>query len=278
MLRLTALARSDRIPLEADRLSPDRLAGLTLPEIERIEVWHGNRSLPLAEFFRVAGDVADGRLELEGDCATVKGIGARMTRGAIVVAGDAGMHLGAEMRGGSIRVDGSVADWAGAELAGGRIHIRGAAGNGVGAAYRGAKVGMRGGEILVEGTAGSEIGSRMRRGLIAIGGRSGDFPGFGMLAGTILLLGPAGARPGAGMRRGTIALMHPTDSRAKLLPSFRFACVAQSPTLGLYLSRLAKLGFAPLVATDAERAPGLLEHYRGDFLELGKGEVLVAAR
>src|SRR5262249_33969530 len=177
------------IPVEAECLTPDNLAGKSAAEVAALPVQHGNAPAPLGEFFRVSGDAADGEVTIEGDCGRVKWIGAGMTRGRITVRGNAGMHLGAEMRGGEIVVHGNAGDWFGAEMPGGRIHVRGDAGHLAGAAYRGSAVGMRGGVILVDGRAGNEVGSTMRRGLIAVGGDCGDFAGVGLIAGSILVFG-----------------------------------------------------------------------------------------
>ena len=129
---------------------------------------------------------------------------------------------------------------------------------------------MTGGEILVDGNAGNEIGHTMRRGLIAIGGKSGDATGFSMIAGTVLLLGETGIRLGAGMRRGTIALLG--EARAPdMLPTFKASGRFRPVFLRYYLLHLQRQGFGiPEPLLDAE-----YRRYNGDFLETGKGEVLV---
>src|SRR5438034_5517455 len=119
MLRLTYTGNST-IPVEAECLVPDLLAGKTVREIADIPVQHGNAQVPLGEFFRVEGDVGDQEIVLEGDCARVKWVGAGMTCGRITVRGNVGMHLGAEMRGGEVHVHGDAGDWVGAEMRGGR--------------------------------------------------------------------------------------------------------------------------------------------------------------
>jgi formylmethanofuran dehydrogenase subunit C len=182
------------------------------------------------------------------------------------------MHLGAEMRGGEIFVSGNAADWVGAQMHGGRIHIRGNAGDLVGAVYRGGRRGVTGGEILIDGDAGSEIGHTMRRGLIAVGGRAGDAVGFNLIAGSILLFGEVGIRPGAGMKRGTIVLCG-KKTPPKMLPTFKFAGVSQPVFLRFYLLRLRELGF--FMADECFQAD--YHRYCGDFLELGKGEILIRA-
>jgi formylmethanofuran dehydrogenase subunit C len=254
------------VPLEAEVITPDRLAGLSLLETAKLTVVHGNQSAELGEFFRVDG-AAGGEVHLSGDLARVKMVGAGMTEGRIVIHGSAGMHLGVGMSGGEIVVEGNAGDWVGAEMAGGRIVVRGDAGHMVGAPYRGSKVGMRGGEILIFGNAGNEAGSGMRRGLVAIAGDSGDFTGVNMLAGTIAVLGRLGWRPGAGMRRGTIVSMHP----AEMLPTFAFACTFRPVILRLYLPYLRGLG---LPITEAQ-VQGSYQRWCGDAIELSRGEILL---
>src|SRR5262245_31337426 len=154
------------IPVEAEVLTPDNLAGKSPAEIAALPLQHGNASVPLGEFFTVEGDAGDREIVIEGDCSRVKWIGAGMTGGRLTVRGSAGMHLGAEMVDGEVHVHGDAGDWVGAEMRGGRIHVRGNAGHLAGAAYRGSRAGMRGGVILIGGNAGNEVGSTMRRGLI----------------------------------------------------------------------------------------------------------------
>jgi formylmethanofuran dehydrogenase subunit C len=245
---------------------------LPLDDVRRIPIQYGNGQVPLAEFFDVSGSADDEQLVWEGDCAKVKLIGTHLTTGHVRVEGNAGMHLGAEMRGGEILVTGNAADWVGAEMHGGRIHVKGNAGHLVGAVYRGGRRGMTGGEILIEGDAGNEIGHSMRRGLIAVGGRSGDAAAFNMIAGTVLLCGETGIRPGAGMRRGTIGLLGSSPAPG-LLPTFKFACTYRPVFLRFYLLRLREAGFA----FDPRLLDADYHRYCGDFLELGKGEILIRA-
>ena len=256
------------IPVEAEVITPDQLAGKSPAEIAALPVQHGNAPAPLGEFFAVEGDASDRQITIDGDCGRVKMIGAEMQSGTITVRGDVGMHLGAEMRGGEIHVHGSAGDWVGAEMRGGRIHVRGDAGHLVGAGYRGSRLGMRGGAILIEGKAGNEVGATMRRGFIAIGGEAGDFAGVSLIAGTVLLFGKPGVRTGANMKRGTIALFGPP---APLLPTFRFDCVYRPVFMRLYLRQLAQWGFTPA----AHPLDGNYRRFSGDLVSLGKGEVLV---
>jgi formylmethanofuran dehydrogenase subunit C len=259
------------VPVEIDGVVPDRLREKSLGEIERIEIFHGNRKLALAEMFSVSGDPGDARVDFEGNLTGVHFIGYGMTAGEIHVHGNAGRHLGGEMKGGRIVVEGNAGDWVGGEMHGGLIHVAGSAGHLIAAAYRGSKRGMTGGTILIGGDAGSEVGAAMRRGTLAIGGSCGDSAGFGMIAGTILVFGGCGIRLGASMRRGTIALLGPDPPG--LLHTFRKAGCFHPLFLRLLLRELAGLGFSP-ARQELEQELAL---YHGDLVALGKGEVWMRA-
>ena len=257
---------SIEIPLEAEVLSPERLAGHSASSAAALPVHYGNVEAPLGEFFQVAETGAE-ELRLVGDLSRVKLIGAGLSGGRIVVEGNVGQHLGAAMTGGEIVVEGDAGDWIGPEMRGGRIVIEGDAGHAVGSAYRGSQVGMAGGEIIVHGRAGNEVGNGLRNGLIAIGGDCGDFAGVNLLAGTIIVLGQLGIRSGAGMKRGTIVAM----KRTEILPTFSYASRYRPDFLRLYLKRLRDFG---LPVTDAQIA-GAYHRWSGDSVELNRGEILV---
>jgi formylmethanofuran dehydrogenase subunit C len=253
------------VPLEADVLRPDRLAGAGRGEVEALPVWHGNERTRLGEFFAISGAGED--LRLEGDLSRVKFVGAGMTAGRLTVAGDVGMHAGAGMRGGELHVEGDAGDWTGAGMRGGTLVVRGSVGGHLGGVYPGERAGMRGGEIVVYGDAGDQVGAGVRRGLIAVAGRVGDAAGLRMLAGTIFALGALGPRAGAGMRRGSIVTMAP----ATPLATFVFSCTYRPPFLRLYLRRLRALG---LPVSD-EQLEARYARWCGDGLELRRGEILI---
>ncbi|HZW32867.1 MAG TPA: formylmethanofuran dehydrogenase subunit C [Isosphaeraceae bacterium] len=259
------------VPVEIEGVIPDRLRDKTRAEIERLEVFLGNKKVPLAELFRIEGDLSDGRIDFEGDLRGVHYIGYGMTEGEIHVHGNAGRHVGGEMTGGTIRVEGNAGDWVGGEMHGGLIQVQGSAGHLIGAAYRGSKKGMTGGTILIGGDVGSEIGAAMRRGMLAVGGACGDAAGFNMIAGSIFVFGPCGIRTGAGMRRGTIGLFGPEPP--KLLPTFRQAGRFKPLFLRLVLRELTQFG----LPVDAGLLDRELLLYHGDLVALGKGEVWMRA-
>ncbi|WP_010585212.1 formylmethanofuran dehydrogenase subunit C [Schlesneria paludicola] len=260
--------RASPIPLEIEGFTPDWARDRSLAEIEEFQVFHGNQSRRLGEFFSISGDASDQEIAFEGDLSGVHYIGAQMKAGRIRVHGPVGRHTGSEMAGGEMIVDGDAGLFLGAEMHGGQIHVRGNAGNLVGARYRGSDRGMTGGTILVDGNAGNEVGVAMRRGLIAIGGSVGDVVGFNMIAGTILVFGTCGRRPGAGMRRGTIGVFG--LPKPELLPSFRLASQFQPQFLRVILKSLAARG----LRFDASLLESTFSAHRGDFVSLGRGEIL----
>jgi formylmethanofuran dehydrogenase subunit C len=269
-LRLTQKSKSS-VPLEVEGITPDAVRGKSLAEIEKLDIYQGNVKLPLAEFFSVSGGAADEVQDWEGDLSGVHWIGTKMTAGRVVVHGNAGRHVGSEMTGGEVHVLGDAGDWVGGEMHGGLIHVRGRAGHLVGSAYRGSPKGMTKGTILIGGDAGNEIGHSMRRGLIAIGGNIGDLAGMNMLAGSIFIFGTSGIRHGAGMKRGTLAFLGP--AAPPLLPTFRRACRYRPEALRLIYRELRRRDF---VVPD-ELWQCEYELYNGDFLEGGRGEVLLRA-
>lgn len=259
------------VPVEVEGLLPATVRDKSLAEIERLPLFHGNRQLPLADFFKVSGDPSDNRIEFTGNLSGVHWIGAKLSEGSIRVAGNAGRHVGSEMSGGEIHIEGDAGDWAGAEMHGGLIHVRGRAGHLVGAAYRGSPRGMTRGTILIGGDAGDEVGHSMRRGLIAVGGSIGDYPAVNMIAGSVFVFGSCGVRPAAGMHRGTLALFGPNPP--VLLPTFKLAGRCQPQFLQVYLRALRQRGFA--VAKRLLESEYLL--YHGDLVDVGRGEILIRA-
>jgi formylmethanofuran dehydrogenase subunit C len=255
------------VPVEIEGLTPDWAVDKPLADIERFEIFHGNRKRPLAEMFAVSGDAADKRFEFDGNLSGVHWIGAHMRSGRIDVHGTAGRHIGSELCGGEIRVEGDAGGWVGCEMRGGLIHIQGNAGHLVGAAYRGSAKGMTGGTILVNGNAGNEIGLSMQQGVIAIGGEAGDMLGFNMTDGTVLVLGNCGIRPGAGMRGGTLGLFGPIPP--PMLPSFRLDRTCSPEGLITLARELRDKG----LRMDDSLLPTEVEVYVGDVVADGTGEI-----
>jgi formylmethanofuran dehydrogenase subunit C len=247
-LKLTYRAETS-IPVEVEGLTPDWACAKSVAEIERFEIFHGNRKVALAEMFTVSGDASDKRFEFEGNLAGVHWIGAHMRTGRIFLHGPGGRHIGSELRGGEIIVEGDAGGWVGCEMRAGLIHVYGSAGH------------------LVGGNAGNEIGLSMQQGTIAIGGTAGDMLGFNMTDGTILVLGDCGIRPGAGMHGGTIGLLGTTPS--PILPSFRLDRTTQPEKPAVALRELRENG----LRWDDSQMPPEVDVYVGDLVADGNGEI-----
>jgi formylmethanofuran dehydrogenase subunit C len=263
------------LPIRAAALDPRAFVDAGELDVANTLVWHGNQQTPAGDLWtikRTATPMDSSELRFLGDWSSVDEIGKGLGGGTIVVEGNAGLHLGEAMTGGLILVHGDVDDYAGRDMAGGRIHVKGNAGRFVGSATIGAKLGMTGGAILVEGSVGDEVGKKMRRGLIAVGGSCGEFAGASMIAGTILVFGKPGRRPGSGMKRGTIAYLGSGSGNLELLPTFLDDGRFEPLFLNLFLHQLKRWDF-PI---DPDYANCQFRRWRGDLLELGKGEILAA--
>ena len=267
-----------KIPVEAEVICPDVVAGRTLEEIRGLKVYVGNSVHGLGEFFEVEGEVADKAAEqmivIDGSVPTVKYIGAKMSAGSILVRGCAGMHTGAQMSGGELSVEENTRNWAGAEMRGGLLRIGGDSRNQTGAAYRGSSEGMTGGCILVEGDAGFETGSFMRRGMIVVKGDVGPFAGVHMNGGEIFVFGRAARRLGAEAKGngGFIACLGEVES---LLPTYVYDTTYVPTMMKLYMRQL-KEGLGVLKAESFLDAP--FRRYRGDVAVGGNAEILIAEK
>jgi len=247
-----------KVPVYAECISPNVFEGKGLEEISRLEVWEGNRRRRLNELFKlelVKDEEGELTINLVGNFSKVRGIGAKMSKGRIIVDGDAGMHLGEGMSGGEIIVNGSAGSWAGGSMRGGRIEIKGSAGDYIGAPYRGSNEGMKAGLIIVHGDAGREVGCLMRGGLVKIYGSVRHFVGINMVDGTIFVRGDCAGKAGAGMRNGRIIICGRIPS---VLPTFTIDSIR------------------PNVDVDGERIPGPFYRFIGDIADGGEGKLFVS--
>ena len=210
------------LPLDVRNLNPDRIAGLSLGEIRRLEIGFGNRTSLVSQWFRVSGDASEDEVTFKGGLENVHSIGHGLERGTIEVHGSAGRHVGASMSGGQIVVREDVVVYAGYEMTGGTIVVHGNAADYVGGCYPGAKYGMNRGTILIAGSAGKGLGHRMRRGTIVVGGDVGEHVGWQMRAGTIAVFGGCRGPVGVDLKRGTILLgtASPNEVFEKTAPTF----------------------------------------------------------
>ena len=268
MIRVT-FAAAPPLPLDLTGVTPDQFLTRSALDLAGTKVLCGNRNFELGEFARVGGDPAGGAWVIDGETANLRGVGARMDGGSIVVEGDVGRHAASQMTGGELLVRGDAGDWLAAELRGGTVRVSGSAGHCVCAAYRGSRLGVRGGLVVVAGDVGDEAGLRMRRGCLAVGGRAGAFAGAAMIAGTLVLAGGCGPGAGSGLKRGTVVAPHaPLDS-----PGWRKAGRFSLAYFALLARQLGAWG-APGAGLVRD---GSVELWRGDRLEGGRGEWAVSA-
>jgi formylmethanofuran dehydrogenase subunit C len=105
---------------------------------------------------------------------------------------------------------------------------------------------------------------------VAVGGSAGAFLAADMLAGSVLVFGNCEPRVGANMRRGTVVLCGKAPA---MLPTFRSGPSSPSLIVRMLLVHLQQSAFPVLEnLLDAE-----YEVFHGDFLSLGKGEILAAS-
>jgi formylmethanofuran dehydrogenase subunit C len=247
-------------------LTPDRLRGMKLKDIEALNVGITHDRVSVGDVFKLKGDDVS-TLRFVGTTRVCDKIGYGMKDGAITVDGDAGAYLGATMRGGIIGVGGSAGAYAGGSMAGGRIDIAKHAGERAGAVVVGQNHGMRGGRLTIGGNAGAVLGERMRRGLLVVNGSAGDYAGARVIAGTIVIKGKVGRYAGFNLRRGSLVL---TKEPADLLPTFGDSGVIDFEYLRLLERQLRADGVGIKLGARARRL-------MGDMSVLGKGEMLILA-
>jgi formylmethanofuran dehydrogenase subunit C len=246
-----------KIPVTAECMTPDFVAGKSLREIELTQVWEGNRRVKLGSLFKVGGETGrtatDCIIKIDGNVTAVRRIGYEMSDGSIEVDGDAGMYLGERMKGGTITVSGNAGSWLGTQMRGGQIEVRGNTGDSIGGSVRGGTKGMRGGMITVYGDCGTEAGAWMQNGMIRIKGNCDLYAGIHMKKGTILVEGGCQGRVGAQMTGGKVIVL---GNAGGVLPSFQFEEIRER----------AKAG--------DEKIAGPFYVFSGDVNEGGKGQLL----
>ncbi len=219
------------VPVEMDKLIPEKIQELSAEEIKNIELPQGRTKVKVGELFDVEVKESETpKLVIKNSTTKLKRIGEKMTTGEIVVEGDAGMYVGVEMKGGKIVVNGNADSWAGQNMKGGELIIKGDAKDYVGSAYRGDWRGMSGGTIIVEGNVGNEIGEYMKKGLIHIKGNTGIMPGIHQSGGIIIIDGDVEARAGGEMIKGAIVV---NGKLKEPLPSFKFEGIVENPVIKL---------------------------------------------
>ena len=249
--------RSFAVPVIAECINPDVFEGKSVTEIAEFIVHEGNRKKKLSDLFKIEEDTAEvPTITINGNVSKVKQIGTGMTKGEIIINGNAGMHLGEKMVNGKITVNGNVESWTGSAMKGGLIEIHGDANDYLASPYRGTSVGMRGGEIIVDGKVGSDCACYMKGGVIKIRGGAGPFLGYRMLNGTIYVEKECKTRVGALMTGGKIIVAAFLE---EVMPTFTVDEIKQS-----------------IKIDDKEKATGPFYVFFGDLAEHGKGKLYVS--
>jgi formylmethanofuran dehydrogenase subunit C len=256
---------SQRVDLSA--LTPDRLAGKSVAEIEEIEIGVTRVSTKVGDVFKIsAGDLKN--LRYEGGSSRFDLLGAKLLPGfEIRVEGDVGAQCGRLAKGGKITVAGSAGPHAASGNLGADIEIKGDAGDFLAGPLAGELAGMAGGRLIVRGKAGARAGDRLRRGIVVIEGDAGEDLGARVIAGTIFCLGEARGRIGYLNKRGSIVL-----ARGGCFGSTYVDCGAHELTF----ARLFARSLRDHSASAADLLSRKLRRYGGDTAVYGKGEILTA--
>lgn len=271
-LVLEPLPGAGPLAIDLGGILPDRVATLSLDELRRLTVQADERPAQLGSLFGIAGDPAEGRIECRGDFSRAHWLGAGMAWGDLVVMGAAGRHAGERMTGGRLEIRGDAGDWLACEMAGGSVHVAGSAGDNAAASLPGSRHGMIGGLVTIAGAAGSLAGARMRRGVLAIGGDCGPAAALEMLAGTVVVGGAVGPDAAHGMRRGSLVA---AGGRFRPPATFRRGAVWAPAFLPLLARRLDAAGFSPAAGSASRTLAGPWEHWHGDLLAGGRGEIFL---
>ncbi len=253
--------------LDMSAFVPGRLAGLSIAEIERLEIAAGPKPIKAGDFFAFDGAPGD-RLVIEGGSSRLDYIGKAHAGGEIIVEGDAGAYAGRQMKTGRMEIRGNAGVGLASNLKGGIIVVDGSAGGYLGAPKPGEKDGMAGGSVVVKGDAGECAGERMRRGTLVVKGRLGENAGARMMGGTIWA--EKGLTRGAGiqMRRGTLI----GPSLDAPLPTF-LDCGQHDLLIVRMMQKYWAEILGDLAPPSLTAAPRRL---MGDTASLGKGEILIA--
>jgi len=252
-----------RVDLSA--LTPDRLAGRSAADIEKIEMGATRASTKVGDVFKVTeGDLRSVRYE--GGSSRLDLVGAKLLPGfSLHVEGDVGAQLGRFAAGGKITVSGSAGAYAASGNIGARIEIKGNVGDMLAGPLAGELIGMSGGRVVVRGKAGARAGDRLRRGVIIIEGDVGEDLGSRIIAGTIVALGETTGRVGYLNKRGSLVLAQ----RPCLGPTY-IDCGAHELTFARLFGRSLKEDSAAAAALFARK----LQRFGGDTAVYGKGEIL----
>ena len=263
------LRQAPALRVDLRGVTPAALAGLSLNEVERLPLGHGNTTQPLADFFGIQSRPSEA-ISFVGDLSRFDRVGWQMAGGRIVVEGSVGHYAGGCMSAGELVVHGHAGELAACEMAGGTLTVEGNVGDFAASTLPGSMDGMRGGSFVVKGHAGVRFGDRMRRGSAIVFGDVGDFLASRLVAGTIAIGGRAGAHVGYGMRRGSVVFAG--GSSAVPVAETFVAAVADADVFWQLLARDLQRHGGPFAGLASMR----IERHLGDSAVGGKGELIFA--
>jgi formylmethanofuran dehydrogenase subunit C len=262
------LRQAPAFRIELSGIVPNRLAGLSLDDVERLTVETEAGPARLGDVFSVWGAPGD-TITVEAGSDRLDFAGAGLASGTVRVEGDAGAYAGADMTGGRLDIMGNAGAYLGAGLKGGLITVKGGAGDFVGGARAGERFGMLGGTVVIGGNTGTRAGERMRRGTVLVRGRFGPAAGSRMAGGTLWTESGFGPGPGSLLRRGTLI----GPSVEELLPTF-VDCGRHDLVILRILTRHMNDTLGPWAP---KPLPPVVRRLAGDMATVGKGEILLTA-
>ena len=250
-------------------LTPESLAGKSIPDIASLMLSNGRSELRVDEVFEISGQPITHGLQtihFKDSSCKLDYLGAHITSGSLDITGDVGAYLGFNLNGGTIHCHGNTSAFAACNMVKGLLMIDGNTGEFLGGGSAGQRKGMRGGTVLVKGNAGDRAGDQMRRGLILIEGNAGDYCGSRMIAGTIGVMGNVGMYAGFNMKHGTLLLLKKPTVHATM----QDCGMHTMPFLSLLYQSFSKLDsqFSRLHSQRVQR-------WVGDAACNGNGEILL---
>ena len=250
-------------------LTPENLAGKSIPDIASLMLSNGRSELRVDAVFEISGQPITHGLQsihFKDSSCKLDYLGAHITSGSLDITGDVGAYLGFNLNGGTIHCHGNSSAFSACNMVKGLLMIDGNTGEFLGGGSAGQRKGMRGGTVLVKGNAGDRAGDQMRRGLILIEGNAGDYCGSRMIAGTIGVMGNVGMYAGFNMKHGTLLLLKKPTVHATM----QDCGMHTMPFLSLLYQSFSKLDsqFSRLHSQRVQR-------WVGDAACNGNGEILL---
>ncbi|MEI8117942.1 MAG: formylmethanofuran dehydrogenase subunit C [Methylophilaceae bacterium] len=250
-------------------LTPENLAGKSIPDIASLMLSNGRSELRVDAVFEISGQPITHGLQtihFKDSSCKLDYLGAHITSGSLDITGDVGAYLGFNLNGGTIHCHGNSSAFAACNMVKGLLMIDGNTGEFLGGGSAGQRKGMRGGTVLLKGNAGDRAGDQMRRGLILIEGNAGDYCGSRMIAGTIGVMGNVGMYAGFNMKHGTLLLLKKPTVHATM----QDCGMHTMPFLSLLYQSFSKLDsqFSRLHSQRVQR-------WVGDAACNGNGEILL---